>query len=111
MRLYRFLADEGGRLFVDEYLADLYLRSRLGRPTVPARVLATVMVLQAFEGLSDREAVDRLGRDLAWQAACGAAVGYEAFHSTVLVSTRIRISNPNRAPGQPVSVFLRYKGG
>ena len=63
--LYRFLADEGGRLFGDEYFSDLYTRSRLGRPTVPARVVATVMVLQAFEGLSDREAVDRLARDLA----------------------------------------------
>ena len=76
--LYRFLADEGCRLFDDDYFADLYMRSRLGRPTVPARVLATVMVLQAFEGLSDREAVDRLGRDLAWQAAAGVDIGHEA---------------------------------
>ena len=89
--LYRFLADEGHRLFGDDYFADLYTRSRLGRPTVPARVLATVMVLQAFEGLSDREAVDRLGRDLAWQAACGVDLGFEAFHSTVLVGARNRL--------------------
>ena len=48
------------------------------------------MVLQAFEGLSDREAVDRLGRDLAWQAACGVDLGFEAFDSTVLVGIRNR---------------------
>ena len=95
--LYRFLADEGHRLFDDEYFADLYVRSRLGRPTVPARVVATVMVLQAFEGLSDREAVDRLGRDLAWQAAAGVELGFEAFHSTVLVGIRNRL----RASGRP----------
>ena len=94
--LYRFLSDEGHRLFGDEYFADLYVRSRLGRPTVPARVLATVMVLQAFEGLSDREAVDRLGRDLAWQAACGVDVGFEAFHSTVLVGVRTRLRASDR---------------
>lgn len=94
--LYRFLADEGHRLFGDDYFADLYERSRLGRPTVPARVVATVMVLQAFEGLSDREAVDRLGRDLAWQAAAGVDVGYEAFHATVLVGIRNRLRVSDR---------------
>ena len=83
-------------MFGDEYFADLYVGSRLGRPTVPARVLATVMVLQAFEGLSDREAVDRLGRDLAWQAACGVDVGFEAFHSTVLVGVRTRLRASDR---------------
>ncbi len=71
-------------------------RSRLGRPTVPARVLATVMVLQAFEGLSDREAVDRLARDLAWQAAAGVDLGYDAFHSTVLVGVRNRLHVSDR---------------
>ena len=94
--LYRFLGDDGHRLFGDDYFADLYVRSRLGRPTVPARVLATVMVLQAFEGLSDREAVDRLGRDLAWQAACGVDIGFEAFHSTVLVGVRNRLRASDR---------------
>jgi hypothetical protein len=43
-------------LFPDGYFADLYRVSRRRRPTVPARVLATVMVLQALEGLSDQEA-------------------------------------------------------
>ncbi len=43
--IYRLLADHGGRLFTDGYFADLYKQSALGRPTVPARVLATVMIL------------------------------------------------------------------
>lgn len=94
--LYLFLAEHGGVLFGDEYFADLYSRSRLGRPTVPARVVATVMVLQAFEGLSDREAVDRLGRDLAWQAAAGVDLGYDAFHATVLVGVRNRLRASDR---------------
>jgi hypothetical protein len=99
--VYRFLADFGGRLFPDEYFADLYTQSRRGRPTVPARVLATVMVLQAREGLSDQEAVDRLECDLRWQAAAGVHSGYEAFHSTVLVGVRNRL----RASKRPRRLF------
>ena len=69
--LYRLLADHGQVMFPDDYFADLYAESAKGRPTVPARVVATVMLLQAFEGLSDREACDRLEFDLRWQAAAG----------------------------------------
>ena len=34
----------------DEYFADLFKRSTMGCPTVPAPVVATVMLLQAYEG-------------------------------------------------------------
>ena len=67
--LYRLLADHGHQMFPDGYFADLYTGSARGQPTVPARVMATVTVLQAFEGLSDRQACDRLEVDLRWQAA------------------------------------------
>jgi hypothetical protein len=33
--VYRLLADHGDALFSDEYFADLFKRSALGRPTVP----------------------------------------------------------------------------
>ena len=99
--IYRLLADEGDRLFPDDYFADLYTRSVRGRPTVPARVLATVMVLQAFEGLSDREAIDHLEVDLRWQAACGVDTGAAAFHATVLVGQRNRL----RASKRPRRIF------
>jgi hypothetical protein len=89
--IYRFLADHGEVLFPAGYFADLYTASRLGQPTVPARVVATVMLLQSHEGLSDREATDRLERDLAWQAAAGVHTGYEAFHPTLLVGVRNRL--------------------
>jgi len=95
--LYRFLADHGDRLFPGDYFADCYKDSRRGRPTIPARVLATTMVLQAHEGLSDQEAVDRLERDLAWQAAAGVDAGHEAFHPTTLVGQRNRL----RASARP----------
>ncbi len=99
--IYLLLADHGGVMFGDDYFADLYKASRLGRPTVPARTLATVMILQAHEGLSDQEACDRLERDLAWQAAAGLPTGAESFHPTTLVGVRNRL----RASGRPRRLF------
>lgn len=83
-------------LFGDGYFADVFTRSRLGRPTVPARVVATVMLLQAYEGLSDREAADRLAFDLRWKAAAGVAVSAPSFHPTVLVGMRNRLRDSDR---------------
>ncbi|MGH3733177.1 MAG: IS1182 family transposase [Acidimicrobiales bacterium] len=94
--IYRLLADEGHRLFPNDYFADLYSDSVRGRPTIPARVMASVMVLQALEGLSDREATDRLEFDLRWQAACGLDTGAESFHSTALVGQRNRLRESKR---------------
>ena len=85
------MADHGHQLFGDDYFAYLYSESVRGRPTIAARVMASVMVLQAFEGLSDAEAVDRLSFDLRWQAACGVDTGYVAFHPTSLVGQRNRL--------------------
>ena len=99
--VYRLLAEHGAALFGDDYFADLFKRSTLGRPTVPARVVATVMLLQAFEGLSDREACDRLAFDLRWKAAAGLTVGAPAFHPTVLVGMRNRL----RASDRPRRLF------
>lgn len=98
---YLLLADHGGVMFGDDYFADLYKSSRLGRPTVPARVLATVMILQAHEGLSDQEACDRLECDLRWQAAAGVHTAAEAFHPTTLVGIRNRL----RASARPRRLF------
>jgi IS5 family transposase len=99
--IYRLLADHGHAMFPDDYFADCYTESLKGRPTIPARVMATVMVLQAFEGLSDREACDRLEVDLRWQAATGVDTGAEAFHPTALVGQRNRL----RASSRPRRLF------
>jgi Transposase DDE domain/Transposase domain (DUF772) len=99
--VYRLLAEHGDRLFGDDYFADLFARSRLGRPTIPARTIATVMLLQAQEGLSDREACDRLTFDLRWKAAAGLAVASGSFHPTVLVGMRNRL----RASDRPRRLF------
>jgi Transposase DDE domain/Transposase domain (DUF772) len=99
--VYRLLAGHGDALFGEGYFADLFKRSPLGRPTVPARTIATVMLLQAHEGLSDREACDRLAFDLRWKAAAGLAVSDSSFHPTVLVGMRNRL----RASDRPRRLF------
>jgi hypothetical protein len=94
--IYRLLADHGGAMFGDDYFADLYKSSRLGRPTLPARVLATVMILQSHESLPDQEACDRLERDLAWQAGAGLDTAAPSFHPTTLVGLRNRLRSSKR---------------
>ena len=90
------LAEHGDILFPVDYFADLYSVSRKGRPTIPARVVATVMVLASHEGLSDREAVDRLGRDLGWQAAAGLPAGAVPFDRSVLIRMRALLRGSDR---------------
>jgi hypothetical protein len=98
--VYAFLADHRRELFPPELLADLVARGQ-GHPSVPAEVVGSVMVLQALEGLSDREAVSALRRDIAWKVACGLRLDDEGFHPTVLVYWRGRL----RASERPRRVF------
>jgi Transposase DDE domain/Transposase domain (DUF772) len=88
--VYAFLADHRHQLFPPELFADLLVQGR-SHPSVPAQVVAAVMVLQALEGLSDREAASALRRDIAWKVACGLRLDDEGFHPTVLVYWRARL--------------------
>jgi hypothetical protein len=102
--VYAFLADHRQQLFPPELFADL-TRHGGGHPSVPAEVVATVMVLQALEGLSDREAISALRRDIAWKVACGLRLDDEGFHPTVLVYWRARL----RASGRPRRIFAAVR--
>jgi len=98
--VYAFLAEHRGRLFPDELFADLFPSGR-GRPSVPADVIATVMVLQSLEGLSDREAAQAVRTDIRWKVAAGLALDDEGFHPTVLTLWR----NKLRASDRPQRIF------
>jgi IS5 family transposase len=89
--VFAFLAEHRSRLFPLELFADLF-PSRRGRPSVPGEVIATVLVLQALHGLSDREAVEALTFDLRWKAACGLAVTDTAFDPSTLTYWRRRLA-------------------
>jgi hypothetical protein len=101
--VYAVLHRERDRLFPDEMFADLF--SDQGRRSVPPSVVATVMVLQRLEGLSDREAVERYTFDARWRYAAGVG-GYDTggwgrFAHTVLVDMRARLD----ASDDPRRVF------
>ena len=92
--IYAVLHRERDRLFPDELFADLF--SERGRRSVPPSVVATVMVLQRLEGLSDREAVERYSFDTRWRYAAGVGSydcgGWASFAHTVLVDFRARLA-------------------
>lgn len=95
-----FLAEHRRELFPDEFFADLFPSGR-GRPSVPGDVIATVLMLQSLEGLSDRQAVRRLEPDITWKAAAGLSLADGAFDHTVLVLWR----NKLRASARPQRIF------
>ena len=90
--MHAFLADHRRELFPDELFADLFPSGR-GRPSVPADVVATVMVLQALEGLSDRDAAMALRTNIAWKVAAGLALDDTGIHYSVLTYWRTRLRN------------------
>jgi hypothetical protein len=93
--IYGVLHRECFRLFPDEMFADLFADS--GRNSVPPLIVAVVMVLQRFEGCSDREAVDRFAFDARWKyAAGGLSFDYPGFVHTVLVDMRARLGVSER---------------
>ena len=97
--VYRFLAEHRLRLFPDELFADLF--GPRGRPSVPGSVIAVVMVLQALEGCSDREAIERLRCDVRWKAAAGLSIDDGGFDASVLTLWRQRL----RASSRPERIF------
>ena len=94
--VHAFLADHRAELFPDELFADLFPSGR-GRPSVPSDVMASAMVLQSLEGLSDRQAADALRCDIRWKVACGLALDDPGVHFTVFTYWRTRL----RASARP----------
>jgi IS5 family transposase len=90
-----FLADHRRELFPDEMFEDLFVSGR-GRPSVPGEVVASVMVLQALEGVSDRDAARALRDRISWKVACGLALDDEGFDYTVLTYWRTRLRRSER---------------
>jgi IS5 family transposase len=93
--MFAFLAAHRGELFADEDFADLFPSGR-GRPSVPASVMASVMVLQVLHDYSDAEAAEAARCDLRWKAACGFALDHGGFDPSTLVYWRRRLAASKR---------------
>jgi Transposase DDE domain/Transposase domain (DUF772) len=92
--VFAFLAAHRRELFPEQLFADLFKAG--GRPSIPAEVIASVIVLQTLHGLSDTEAVEAVTFDLRWKAACGLAVTDRGFHPTTLTYWRRRLARSDR---------------
>lgn len=93
--VFALLADHRKQLFPDELFADLFLTAR-GRPSVPGDVIASAMVLQELEGLSDRQAADALRLNIGWKVATGMALDDKGIHHTVFTYWRRRLNASER---------------
>jgi Transposase domain (DUF772) len=93
--MFAFLAERRGQLFTDEDFADLFPSGR-GRPSVPASVMASVMVLQVLHDYSGAEAAEAARCDLRWKAACGFPLDHGGFDPSTLVYWRRRLAASDR---------------
>ena len=93
--VFAFLAEHRGELFPDEFTADLF-PSQTGRPSLPADLVGSVLVLKELYDLSDTQTADALKFDLRWKVACGRSLLQVSFDPSTLVYWRKRIAASSR---------------
>jgi transposase len=87
---YGFLAAHRGEVFRDEDFAKLYVAGK-GRPSVPPSLLATALVLQTYDRVSDAEARQRAAYDLRWKVALGVELDAQPFAKSTLQEFRAQL--------------------
>jgi transposase len=87
---YDFLASQRGKLFRDEDFAECYCPDN-GRPSVAPSLLATVLLLQTHDRVSDAEAKARADYDLRWKVALGIEVAERPFAKSTLKLFRAQL--------------------
>jgi Transposase DDE domain/Transposase domain (DUF772) len=93
--VFAFLAEHRTELFPDSFTADLF-PSRTGRPSLPADLVGSVLVLKELYDLSDAQTAEAVTFDLRWKAACGRSLLQPGFDPSVLVYWRRRIAASER---------------
>jgi hypothetical protein len=93
--MFGFLAEHRRDLFADGEFEDLFCSER-GRPSIPASVMASILVLQALHDLSDRETAEAARCDLRWKVATGMALDHAGFDPSTLVYWRRRLAKSKR---------------
>jgi hypothetical protein len=98
--VFAFLAEHRSELFPDSFTADLF-PSATGRPSLPADLVGSVLVLKELYDLSDPQTADALKFDIRWKVACGRSLMQMSFDPSTLVYWRKRIATS----GRPDRVF------
>ena len=93
--VFAFLAEHRRELFPDSFIADLF-PSRTGRPSLPADLAGSVLVLKELHDLSDTQTADALKFDIRWKVACGRSLTQMSFDPSTLVYWRRRIAASDR---------------
>ena len=94
---YGLLASLRGRLFRDADFADFYCADN-GRDSVPPSLLATALLLQAHDKVSDAEAKARADFDIRWKVALGIEVEdrpfakstFQVFRAQLILHDKVR---------------------
>src|SRR3979490_1804850 len=93
--MFAFLAAHRQDVFADGECEDLFPSGR-GRPSIPASVMASVLVLQTLHDLSDRETAEGARCDLRWKVATGMSLDHQGFDPSTLVYWRQRLAKSGR---------------
>ena len=87
---YGLLASLRGQLFRDSDFAEFYCADN-GRDSVPPSLLATALLLQSHDKVSDAEAKARADFDLRWKVALGIEVEGRPFAKSTLQVFRAQL--------------------
>jgi len=93
--VFAFFAEHRHELFPDSFIADLF-SSSTGRPSLPADLVGSVLVLKELYDLSDPQTADALRYDIRWKVACGRSLTQTSFDPSTLVYWRKRIAASDR---------------
>src|SRR5262249_9193228 len=94
--MFAFLAAHRAEVFPDADYADLFAPPGVGRPSIPATVMAAVLTLQTLHDFSDGETAEAFRFDVRWKAAAGAALDDPGFDPSTLVYWRRRLAKSAR---------------
>ena len=87
---YGLLASLRGQLFQDADFADMYCLDN-GRTSVPPSLLATALLLQTHDKVSDAEAKARADFDIRWKVALGIEIEDRPFAKSTLQVFRAQL--------------------
>ena len=92
---YAKMRECADKIITDDDFADMYCLNN-GRTSVPPARLTKVLILETYENLSDREALEMLRFNIKWKYALDVPINYEGFDRSLLVYFRARLLANNK---------------